>query len=239
MEYLSTKPKGILSASLRIVAVAVCMGCFAPAANAADPAKPAIDLPQVVTEAAAPNLPLLKETTHPTIRLSPDDTKLIRLDQDASLVVVGNPEHANVIADSTRTLVIVPRNPGATYFTVMGTDGKIIMRRLLIIAGPEEHYIRVKNTCKGTANNNSCKENNIYYCPDTCHEILLNTESATAVSEQAVPATSNQTAQAQQQNLGGFFTNDDPEEDEEVEDATKKLQDSIDKTSDQLDKTLP
>lgn len=240
MESLNAKPSGLLTASLRILAVAACVGAFSPAAFASDPAKPAMDLPQVVTEASAPSsVPVLKETTHPTINLSPDDTQLIKLDQDAGLVVVGNPEHANVIADSTRTLVVIPRKPGATYFTVMGNDGNIIMRRMVIVAGPEAHYVRVKNTCKAAGSSANCVENNVYYCPDTCHEVLIGSESAT-VTEQAVPSPADaKTAQAQQEALGGFFTNDEPEEDEDVEEATEKLQNAVESTAEALEKQAP
>ncbi|MCB1592649.1 MAG: pilus assembly protein N-terminal domain-containing protein [Alphaproteobacteria bacterium] len=173
-----TRPKGKFSSPFSVLAVAACIAAFTPSTLwAADPpSQQSLDLPQVVTEAAAPaGMPVLKETTHPTIKLSPDDTELVRLDDDAGLVVVGNPEHANVIADSTRTLVVIPRKPGATYFTVMNTGGNIIMRRLIIVAGPEEHYVRVKNSCR-SGGSKDCNENNIYYCPDTCHKILIGAE---------------------------------------------------------------
>lgn len=55
MESLNAKPSGLWTASLRILAVAACIGSFSPAAYATDPAKPAMDLPQVVTEASAPS----------------------------------------------------------------------------------------------------------------------------------------------------------------------------------------
>lgn len=187
MKDSNAKPKGKLYASIRVLAVAaVLAACSSLPSWAAEQAQPPADLPQVVTEASAPaGLPVLKETTHPTIHLSPDDTHLIKLDKDAGLVVVGNPEHANVIADSTRTLVVIPRNPGATYFTVMAANGEILMRRMVIIAGPEQHYVRVKNTCR-SGGSKSCNENNIYYCPDTCHKILLGTEEV-SVDDKDVP----------------------------------------------------
>lgn len=180
MKDTNAKPKGKLSASIRLLAVAACLASYAVLPVwAAEPAQPPADLPQVLTEAAAPaGMPALKETTHPTIHLSPDDTKLITLKKDAGLVVVGNPEHANVIADSTRTLVVIPRNPGATYFTVMAANGEVLMRRLIIVAGPEQHYVRVKNTCR-SGGSKTCNESNIYYCPDTCHKILLGPEEVT------------------------------------------------------------
>ena len=148
-------------------------------------ANPAMDMPAVVTQSstnAVADSPATKKVTHNPIRLSPDDTKLIRLNKDAGMVVVGNPEHANVVADSARTLIVIPRRPGATYFTVMDRTGDILMHRLVIIAGPEEQYIRVKNTCRGS-NDKNCKSNSVYYCPDTCHEIFLSSEEPATMVE--------------------------------------------------------
>lgn len=187
MNAITAKPKGMISATFRILAAAVFLAALAPSFAKAENTPQPADLPQVVTEAAAPaGMPILKETTHPTIQLSPDDSELVKLDRDAGLVVVGNPEHANVIADSTRTLVIIPRKPGATYFTVMGTDGSIVMRRLIIVAGPEEHYVRVKNTCR-SGGGQSCTENNVYYCPDTCHKIIIGAEEKVTIDSKDVP----------------------------------------------------
>jgi hypothetical protein len=95
---------------------------------------------------------------------------MVRLDEDAGTVIVGNPVHINIIADSARTLVVVPRTPGATYFTVLDKKGEVMMQRHVIVASPKKNYIRVRRTCP--ADNDACKPISVYYCPDMCHEIL-------------------------------------------------------------------
>ncbi|NCC21508.1 MAG: hypothetical protein EOM26_03490 [Alphaproteobacteria bacterium] len=113
--------------------------------------------------------------THPPLRLTPDKSELVRLNADAASIIVGNPAHANVLLDSTRLLVVVPRTPGATHFTVLDAQGQVIMQRHVIVASPKERYIRLRRTCSMGGEN--CAQTSVYYCPDMCHEIAL-TEGA-------------------------------------------------------------
>lgn len=108
-------------------------------------------------------------TTHPPIRITPDKSELIRLEKDAASVIVGNPLHVNVIADSSRTLVVVPRSPGATHFTVLDKKGAVIMQRHIIVASPKKNYVRVKRVCR--EDSDGCLNTSVFYCPDMCHEI--------------------------------------------------------------------
>jgi Flp pilus assembly secretin CpaC len=109
------------------------------------------------------------EATHPTLRVTPDKSEIISLDADAASVIIGNPQHANVMADSVRKLVVIPRSPGATYFTVLDKDGNVIMQRHVIVASPKEGYVRVKRTCNTASS--GCQNTSVFYCPDMCHEI--------------------------------------------------------------------
>ena len=70
------------------------------------------------------------------IRLTPDNPLIVHLDSDARSIMVGNPAHLNAILDTTRSIVLIPRDPGATYLTVIGKDGKVIMQRHVIVAAP-------------------------------------------------------------------------------------------------------
>lgn len=107
----------------------------------------------------------------PTIYLSADKSEVMKLDQDAVSIVVGNSKHLNIVADSPRTLVLIARMPGVSNFSVIGKNGDPILERNVIVAGPEDKFVRIKNTCK--SNDRSCKSTNIYYCPDTCHAVDL------------------------------------------------------------------
>ena len=129
-----------------------------------------VDILPPVLEAESTEIVASSDTTHPTVHLTPDKSELVRLDEDASSIIIGNPLHINVVADSSKTLVIVPRVPGATHFTVLGKNGQVLMQRHVIVASPKEDYIRVKRTCTEEAGD-GCQQTSVFYCPDMCHEI--------------------------------------------------------------------
>ncbi|MCC6597622.1 MAG: pilus assembly protein N-terminal domain-containing protein [Alphaproteobacteria bacterium] len=112
------------------------------------------------------------EITHPEIRMTPDKSDLVRLEKAAASVIVGNPAHLSILADSSKTLVLIPRAPGATYFTVLGASGEVLMQRHVIVASPKEHYMRVRRSCAGAASKD-CETTSVFYCPDMCHRILI------------------------------------------------------------------
>ena len=117
--------------------------------------------------------------TDPPVRLTPDKSELIRLDEDAEVVIVGNPAHASVLTENKRLLVVVPQLPGATHFTVLGDEGKVIMQRHVIVATPKERYLRVRRNCLGVASPSGsavpddCRTTRVYYCDGMCHEIAV------------------------------------------------------------------
>lgn len=126
-----------------------------------------------------------EDATHPVLRLTPDKSELVRLDEDAASVIVGNPLHASVLAESPRLLVVVPKAAGATYFTVLGENGKVLMQRHVIVASPKEDYVRVRKTCMATngAEASDCVPTDVYYCPDMCHNIDTESEKEAKSSD--------------------------------------------------------
>lgn len=112
--------------------------------------------------------------THSILRLTPDRTELIDLDADAQSIIVGNPAHASVLMDSPRKLLVVPKSPGATHFSVLGKSGDVIMQRHVIVASQKEKYVRIRRSCAN--GNRDCRPTSVYYCPDTCHEVLVDNE---------------------------------------------------------------
>lgn len=118
--------------------------------------------------------------THPPVRLTPDKSELIRLDRKASTVLVGAPAHLNILPEGPNTLVLIPRAPGATYFTVLDEENKVIMQRHVIVASPKEKYVRIRKSC---ASSKGCQPTQVYYCPDMCHEIILNDNQGIKTAE--------------------------------------------------------
>ncbi len=143
-----------------------------------------IDIIPTITTAENPEAPLPAETTHTAIRLTPDKSEIIKLKTDASSIIVGNPMHLSILADTPRTLVLVPKAVGATHFSILDKQGNILMQRHVLVAGPTTDYIRIKKTC--VDDDEGCVATSVYYCPDICHEIISQGSEKTQTS---VPVT--------------------------------------------------
>ncbi|MBI1216362.1 MAG: hypothetical protein GC185_11180 [Alphaproteobacteria bacterium] len=103
-----------------------------------------------------------------SIRITPDRTYLLRLDQDAASVIVTNPDHASIALDTPRLLVIMPRLPGSTAFTVLDRRGQVVMEKNIIVTAVQKKYVRIRRMCTGST---SCSSDTYYYCPDGCYEV--------------------------------------------------------------------
>lgn len=144
---------------------------FAPAYAQKAP-MPGDDLmPAVSAQSAAVPTESLESETHPTLNLSPDKSELVPLDREASSVIIGNPAHIGVLLDTPRLAVVIPRASGATYFTVLDKDGKVIMQRHAVVAAPKKNYVRVRRSCGNVPDGTPCQPTSVYFCPDMCHEI--------------------------------------------------------------------
>jgi len=71
--------------------------------------------------------------------------------------------------DSPRLLIIMPRLPGATSFTVLDNHSEIIMEKEVIVSNVQAQYVRVRKVCVG--GDASCAPATYYYCPDGCYEV--------------------------------------------------------------------
>lgn len=103
------------------------------------------------------------------LRLTPDRTEIIRLDADAASVVVTNPAHAQVMLETPRLLLVMPRAPGSTSLFVLDQNGETIYQRDILISGASKSYVRIRKSC--AANDANCANNSYYYCPDGCYEV--------------------------------------------------------------------
>lgn len=108
--------------------------------------------------------------THAPLKITPDKSEIVTLDKDAATVIIGNSAHLNILADSGKRLIFVPRLPGATYVNVLDAEGNVLMQRHVIVASPKKKYLRVRRSCAG---NQNCQPTQVYYCPDICHEVSI------------------------------------------------------------------
>jgi Flp pilus assembly secretin CpaC len=161
-------------------------------ANGQPAVQPAQDLmPPVTTQSAAPPTDNLDSETHPPLNLMPDKSELVRLDREASSIVVGNSSHVSVLLDAPRLAVVIPRTPGATYFTVLDKDGNVIMQRHVIVAAPKKNYVRVRRSCSGENSGGNCQATSVYFCPDMCHEIG-SSDTQESRNSAAIPSVSSE-----------------------------------------------
>lgn len=119
-----------------------------------------------------------KYQAEPALRMTPDKSQLITLKREATSVMVGNPNHIEIVAESSNTLVIIPKEPGASHFTVLDQNGDVIMQRHVIVAAPQKSYLRIRRTC--ARGDEGCQTTSMYYCPGMCHEIAMTTQGQTA-----------------------------------------------------------
>ncbi|MCI5061226.1 MAG: pilus assembly protein N-terminal domain-containing protein [Alphaproteobacteria bacterium] len=111
-------------------------------------------------------------STYPIMRLSQDRSEMIKLDQEAASIIVGNPAHLSVLLDTEKTIIVVPKASGASHFSVLGKEGDVILQRQVIVGGPKNNYVRIRRSCAG--NSSTCRPTSTYFCPDTCHEVAEN-----------------------------------------------------------------
>ncbi len=161
------------SQALVLTAIVMSAICSAPAFAAPDAAQPATAdlMPPASSPASLPPGSSLDGETHPALKLTPDKSELVRLDREASSVIVGNPAQVAVMLDTPRLAVVIPRASGATYFTVLDKDGNVIMQRHVIVASPKKNYVRVRRSCSNAGQNAECQPTSVYFCPDMCHEV--------------------------------------------------------------------
>jgi|GEM_PF-2661877 len=111
----------------------------------------------------------LIETDEP-LYLTPDKSEIVDINSDIGSVIIGNDQHVNILVDSARRLIFVPRAPGASHVMILGKKGQVIMQRHVIVSGPKEGYVRVRKTCALSEDDN-CEATQTYFCDATCHKI--------------------------------------------------------------------
>lgn len=164
--------------------VLVCLASVASASDVLPLPQSIQDLNPVIRQQALPSASTVNvgipasrlapavERDKTVLRLAPGKSQTINLSRDAASVIVANPTNASVFLDNSRLLVIVPRAPGATGFTVLDKDGKEILNQQIVVDQADDPtYVRVTRICgaatQGSLSNN-CIPSSVYFCPDNC-----------------------------------------------------------------------
>ena len=145
------------------------------------------DLGRLINAPSSAHAPAQEENTD--LRLTSNKNQLIRLDQDAASIIVNNPDHVSVMLDSPRLLIVMPRLPGTTSFTVLNSGGEIVLQKNVIVTNVQPKYVRVRRVCaKGDT---SCVPAAYYYCPDGCYEVTPVAPDGGGASVPPPPALAN------------------------------------------------
>jgi hypothetical protein len=91
-----------------------------------------------------------------------DEARLIRLDEDAAQIVVGNPAIADVNAQDARLLVVTGKSYGTTNLIALDAQGKEILSARLNV---REGDVRLVTLYKGTVRQS-------YHCAPDCLRVL-------------------------------------------------------------------
>lgn len=191
------------------IAASIVLVCLATVASANDvlPLPQSVgDLKPVIHQEALPaasninvGIPTSRlapdvERDKTVLRLAPGQSKTIALATDAASVIVANPTNASVFLDNSRLLVIVPRAPGATGFTVLDRNGKEILNQQIVVDNADDAtYVRVTRIC-GAATvgslSNNCIPSSVYFCPDNCVPVTVPLADAGTTSPTIPPVAS-------------------------------------------------
>lgn len=128
------------------------------------------------------------------LRLAPGKSQTVALSRDAASVIVANPTNASVFLDNSRLLVIVPRAPGATGFTVLDREGKEILNQQIIVDQADDPtYVRVTRICGAAMQgslSNTCTPSSVYFCPDNCIPVSV-PQADTSTTAPTIPPVSS------------------------------------------------
>lgn len=145
-------------------------------------------VPATAGQATALEGAIPADTTDPILRLTPDKIHVIHLDRNAASVLVGNAKHLAAMTETPRQILLIPRAPGATEFRALDAQGKVIMARAVIVAAPQQDYVRVRRMC--AKDDMKCQEYSVFYCPDMCHTVATTSlqQPTAAITPPILPA---------------------------------------------------
>jgi hypothetical protein len=112
------------------------------------------------------------QASEETIIIGAEGPAIIKLEQDAASVIIGNPAHAQASMLDARTVILSPAAPGATSFSVMNKDGEVFLQKFVVVNAPKSEFMRINRVC-ANAGEGGCEPVSVYYCPKGCHEMQV------------------------------------------------------------------
>ena len=113
--------------------------------------------------------PPIQGAQYPPLRMTSDKPEVVHLNKPATNIIVPNKDHAIIRPDTRRTLIIQPRQPGATFFRALDKKGDLIMQRHILVGTPKQDYVHIRRSCD--ADDEGCERESTYYCPGRCYTV--------------------------------------------------------------------
>ena len=101
-------------------------------------------------------------TTKDTLLVEVDQAKILRLEEPAHTVVIGNPAIADALVQSREMLIVTGKSYGVTNLIVLNADGATVEDLLLHVRGDESGIVTVQ---RGSARLS-------YSCAPSCERTL-------------------------------------------------------------------
>ncbi len=76
-----------------------------------------------------------------TMTIAVNKSQIVRLPHDAGVVMIANPEIADVAIESPRLVFVLGRGPGVTSLTILDDDGKTMVRTDVIVVPNSQGYV--------------------------------------------------------------------------------------------------
>lgn len=80
---------------------------------------------------------------HNVLEVTIDRAKIIRTDQPASTIIIGNPSIVDATIQDSRTLVLTGRSYGVTNLIVLDSNGDPVIDETIVVKSHETHTVRV------------------------------------------------------------------------------------------------
>jgi Flp pilus assembly secretin CpaC len=87
----------------------------------------------------------LLAAAEPVINVTLDRAMVVRLDQPADTVIIGNPMIADATVRDNVTLIVTGRSFGTTNLIILNKDGREVSNQLVTVAASDDNLVTVFN----------------------------------------------------------------------------------------------
>jgi len=103
-----------------------------------------------------------------SVTLTPATARVLRLDRDASSIVVADPTIVTTRLINPSTLILIPNNIGQTNLIVLDEDSELVLSSRVVVSGRGSNLVNVQRNCMDAA---GCIPAQVLQCDGGCVSI--------------------------------------------------------------------